>query len=237
MAEEKKEKKEKSAEKPEKKPEKKKDEAKAAKSAAGKKGKGKGATVELAAEGASSLPARPARLRVKYHKEVIPTLMKEFSYKNAMQVPRLEKVVVNMGLGEALANNKLIDSAVDQLALITGQKPVVTKSRKAIANFKLRAGQAIGVMVTLRSSRMYEFLDRLMNVALPRVRDFKGVSSKAFDGGGNYTLGIREQIIFPEIDYDQVDKIKGMNVTVVTTAKSDEEGRALLRHLGMPFRA
>jgi len=144
---------------------------------------------------------------------------------------------VNMGLGDALANAKLIDGAVEQLAAITGQKPVVTKARKSIANFKLRAGQSIGVMVTLRSHRMYEFLDRLMNVALPRVRDFKGVSSKAFDGAGNYTLGIKEQIIFPEINYDQIEKVKGMNITVVTTAKTDEEGRALLRLLGMPFRA
>jgi len=154
-----------------------------------------------------------------------------------MQVPIITKVVVNMGLGDALANAKLIDGAVEQLAAITGQKPVVTKARKSIANFKLRAGQSIGVMVTLRSHRMYEFLDRLMNVALPRVRDFKGVSSKAFDGAGNYTLGIKEQIIFPEINYDQIEKVKGMNITVVTTAKTDEEGRALLRLLGMPFRA
>jgi len=178
-----------------------------------------------------------ARLKGKYRSDVVPALMKQFGYANVMQVPTITKVVVNMGLGDALANAKLIDGAVEQLAAITGQKPVVTKARKSIANFKLRAGQSIGVMVTLRSHRMYEFLDRLMNVALPRVRDFKGVSSKAFDGAGNYTLGIKEQIIFPEINYDQIEKVKGMNITVVTTAKTDEEGRALLRLLGMPFRA
>ncbi len=178
----------------------------------------------------------PARLRTRYHSDVVPALMKEFGYKNVMQVPRVEKVVVNMGLGEAIANAKILDSAVEQLGLITGQKPVITKARKSIANFKLRQGQSIGAMVTLRSDRMFEFLDRLMSVALPRVRDFKGVSAKAFDGAGNYTLGVKEQIIFPEIVYDKVDKIKGMNITVVTTAKTDEEARSLLRHLGMPFR-
>ena len=178
----------------------------------------------------------PARLRTRYQKEVVPALMKEFGYKNVMQVPRIEKVVVNMGLGEAIANSKIIDSAVEQLGLITGQKPVITKARKSIANFKLRQGQSIGAMVTLRSDRMFEFLDRLMSVALPRVRDFKGVSPKAFDGAGNYTLGVKEQIIFPEIVYDKVDKIKGMNITVVTTAPTDAEALALLRQLGMPFR-
>jgi len=151
-------------------------------------------------------------------------------------VPRLEKIVLNMGLGEALSNNKILESAVAQLAAITGQKPVVTKARKSIANFKLRQGQAIGAAVTLRNDRMFEFLDRLINVALPRVRDFKGVSTKAFDGRGNYTLGIREQIIFPEINYDQIEKVKGLNVSIVTTAKNDEQGLALLRHFGMPFR-
>ena len=176
------------------------------------------------------------RLREKYAKECVPALMKELGFKNPMQVPRLKKVVVNMGLGEALNNNKLIDASVDQLMSITGQKPVVTRSRKAIANFKLRENQPIGAMVTLRNERMWEFLDRLMNLALPRVRDFKGVSPKAFDGKGNFTLGIREQIIFPEINYDQVEKVKGMNVSIVTTARNDEEGRALLRTLGMPFR-
>ncbi len=178
----------------------------------------------------------PARLRLRYRDEIVPALMKEFGYQNAMQVPRLQKIVVNMGLGEAIANAKILDSGVEQLATITGQKPVITKARKSIANFKLRQGQSVGAMVTLRNDRMFEFLDRLVSIALPRVRDFKGVSPKAFDGKGNYTLGLREQIIFPEIVYDQVDKIKGMNITVVTSARSDEEARSLLKHLGMPFR-
>jgi len=177
-----------------------------------------------------------ARLRERYEKEVRPGLMKELGFKNPMQAPRLEKIVVNMGLGEAINNGKIIDASVEQLAAITGQKPVVTKARKSIANFKLRQGQSIGAMVTLRGDRMYEFLDRLVSIALPRVRDFKGVSPKAFDGKGNYTLGVREQIIFPEINYDKVERIKGLNITVVTTARNDEEGRALLRHLGVPFR-
>jgi large subunit ribosomal protein L5 len=176
------------------------------------------------------------RLKERYEKEVRPALMKEFGYGNPMQAPRLEKIVVNMGLGEAISNGKIIDASVAQLASIAGQKPVVTKARKSIANFKLRQGQSIGAMVTLRGERMYEFFDRLVSIALPRVRDFKGVSPKAFDGKGNYTLGIREQIIFPEINYDQVEKIKGLNITVVTTARDDEGGRALLRLLGMPFR-
>jgi large subunit ribosomal protein L5 len=177
-----------------------------------------------------------ARLKDRYEKEVRAALMKEFGFTNPMQAPRLEKIVVNMGLGEAISNGKVLDASVEQLGQITGQKPVVTKARKSIANFKLRQGQSIGAMVTLRGDRAYEFLDRLVNVALPRVRDFKGVSPKAFDGKGNYTLGIREQIIFPEINYDKVERIKGLNVTVVTTARNDEEGRALLRLLGMPFR-
>jgi large subunit ribosomal protein L5 len=177
-----------------------------------------------------------ARLKTRYQAEILPALMKEFGYGNPMQAPRIEKIVVNMGLGEAINNGKIIDASVEQLAAITGQKPVVTKSRKSIANFKLRQGQSIGAMVTLRGERAYEFFDRLVTIALPRVRDFKGVSPKAFDGKGNYTLGIREQIIFPEINYDKVEKIKGMNITVVTTARNDEEGRALLRFLGMPFR-
>jgi large subunit ribosomal protein L5 len=181
-------------------------------------------------------PAKPARLRLRYAAEVLPELVKEFGFKNPMQAPKLEKIVVNMGLGEAINNGKIIDASVEQLGQITGQKPVVTKSRKSIANFKLRQGQSIGAMVTLRGDRMYEFFDRLVSIALPRVRDFKGVSPKAFDGKGNYTLGVREQIIFPEINYDKVEKIKGLNITVVTTARNDEEGRALLRHLGMPFR-
>ena len=182
------------------------------------------------------LEVRPARLKVRYRKEGVPALMKELGCKNPNQVPRLEKIVINMGLGEALANNKILESAVDQLGAITGQKPVVTRARKSIANFKLRQGQAIGAAVTLRNDRMYEFMDRLINVALPRVRDFKGVSSKAFDGKGNYTLGIREQIIFPEINYDQIEKVKGLNISFVTTAKNDEQGLALLRHFGLPFR-
>ena len=183
------------------------------------------------------LEAKPARLKQRYRKEIVPALMKELGLANPNQVPRLDKIVVNMGLGEALANNKIMESAVDQLGAITGQKPVITRSRKAIANFKLREGQAIGAMVTLRNDRMYEFLDRLINVALPRVRDFKGVSNKAFDGRGNYTLGVREQIIFPEINYDQIEKVKGLNVSIVTTAGTDEGGLALLKQFGMPFRS
>jgi large subunit ribosomal protein L5 len=207
--------------------------------AAGKKGKGKkddAKKVGFAATIEEGLEVQPARLKVRYRSEVIPALMKEFGFKNPNQVPKLEKITLNMGLGEALANNKIMESAVDQLAAIAGQRPVVTRARKSIANFKLRQGQAIGAMVTLRNDRMWEFLDRLINVALPRVRDFKGVSGKAFDGKGNYTLGIREQIIFPEINYDQIEKVKGLNVSIVTTAKSDEQGLALLRHIGLPFR-
>jgi large subunit ribosomal protein L5 len=177
------------------------------------------------------------RFKARYRNETVATLQKEFSYKNPMQVPRLEKIVVNMGLGKAVGNPKIIESAVEEIRALTGQKPVVTRSKKAIAGFKLRAGLPIGVMVTLRQDRMWEFLDRLITLALPRVRDFKGVSQKGFDGRGNYTLGLREQIIFPEIDYDRVDEIKGLNISFVTTANTDEEGRALLRHLGMPFRA
>ena len=177
-----------------------------------------------------------ARLKELYDKEIVPRLMTEMKYKSIMQVPKLEKIVVNMGLGEAIQNVKILDSAVDELAQITGQKVVITKAKKSIASFKLRQGMPIGCMVTLRKDRMYEFLDRLMNISLPRVRDFKGVSPKAFDGQGNYSLGIKEQLIFPEINYDKIDKIKGLNVTIVTTAKNDEEGRALLKYLGMPFR-
>jgi large subunit ribosomal protein L5 len=178
-----------------------------------------------------------ARLRELYHKQVIDSLRKERGYKNVFEVPRLEKIVLNMGLGEAIQNAKILDSAVSEMAAITGQKPVVTKAKKAIANFKLRKGLPIGAMVTLRGDRMYEFLDRLVNVALPRVRDFKGVSDKAFDGRGNYSLGIREQIIFPEVDIDKVDKVKGLTVNICTTAKTNDEGRALLAALGVPFRA
>ena len=177
-----------------------------------------------------------ARLKQRYLKEIRSALVQEFGYRNPLQAPRLDKVVVNMGLGEAISNGKILDASVEQLSAITGQRPVVTRARKSIANFKLRQGQSIGAMVTLRGERAYEFFDRLVNIALPRVRDFKGVSPKAFDGKGNYTLGVKEQIIFPEINYDRVEKIKGLNITVVTTARNDEEGRALLRHLGMPFR-
>ena len=177
-----------------------------------------------------------ARLKDVYEEKVVPALMKKFNYKNRMEVPKLEKIVINMGLGEAIQNIKIIDSAIQELSLITGQKPVVTKAKKSIAQFKLRAGMPIGVMVTLRKERMYEFFNRLVNVALPRVRDFKGVSGKSFDGRGNYALGIREQLIFPEINYDKIDKVKGMNIVIVTTAKTDEEGKELLRLLGMPFR-
>ena len=176
------------------------------------------------------------KFKEKYHKDIVPALMKEFGYSNTMQVPRLVKVVVNVGLGEAIQNPKLMDAAVKEVADITGQKPVVRKAKKSIASFKLREGMAIGCMVTLRQEKMWEFLDRLINVALPRIRDFKGVSGKAFDGRGNYTLGLKEQFIFPEIDYDKVEMVHGMDIAVVTTAKTDEEGKALLRHLGMPFR-
>jgi large subunit ribosomal protein L5 len=177
-----------------------------------------------------------ARLKEFYQKEVISEMMKDFEYTNVMEVPKLSKILVNMGLGEAIQNIKVLESAQEELALITGQRPIVTKAKKSIAAFKLREGMTIGCKVTLRGDRMYEFFDRLVNTALPRVRDFRGISSKAFDGRGNYTLGLREQIIFPEVDYDKIDKIKGMNVTIVTTAKTDEQGRALLRYLGMPLR-
>lgn len=175
------------------------------------------------------------RLRKKYSEEAIPALMKEFDYKNSLQVPRLEKITVNMCLNEAVQNVKVLDAAVAEVTAVTGQKPVVTKAKKAIANFKLREGSPIGCAVTLRRERMYEFLDRLIHVALPRVRDFKGVSDRSFDGRGNYSLGIREQIIFPEIQADKVDKTRGLTVSIVTTAKTDAEGKALLKHLGMPF--
>ncbi|OGR31879.1 MAG: 50S ribosomal protein L5 [Desulfuromonadales bacterium GWD2_61_12] len=177
-----------------------------------------------------------ARLKEYYKSEIAPRLMKELQLKNVMEVPRVEKVVINMGLGEAIQNIKILESAVEELGRITGQRAVVTKARKSIATFKLREGMPIGCMVTLRRERAYEFLDRLINVSLPRVRDFKGVSAKAFDGRGNYTLGIKEQLIFPEIDIEKIEKVKGMNVTIVTTAGSDEGGRALLAAMGMPFR-
>ena len=175
-------------------------------------------------------------LKERYHEEVVPALMKALNLDNVMEVPRIQKVVVNIGVGEALDNAKALDAAVADLTLITGQKPVMTKARKSIANFKLREGRAIGVKVTLRGERMWAFLDRLMNIALPRVRDFRGVSPDAFDGRGNYTLGLREQLVFPEIEYDKIDKLRGMEITIVTTARSDDAGRELLQMLGMPFR-
>jgi large subunit ribosomal protein L5 len=182
-----------------------------------------------------SAKERP-RLRSKFDKEVAPALLKELELKNAMAVPRLNKIVVNMGMGEATENSKVLDPAVNELGQITGQKPIVTKAKKSIAAFKVREGQAIGTMVTLRGDRMYEFFDRLVNIVLPRVRDFRGVSTKSFDGRGNYTLGLHDQLIFPEISYEKVDKQKGMNVTIVTTAANDNQARTLLKHLGMPFR-
>ncbi len=177
-----------------------------------------------------------SRLREQYRSEIVPALIKHFKYPNPMAVPRLEKTVVNMGLGEAIQNGKILDSAVDELGRITGQRPIITRAKKSIANFKLREKMAIGAAVTLRGERMYEFIDRLISLTLPRVRDFRGLPTRSFDGRGNYTLGLRDQLIFPEIDYAKVDKIKGMNVTLVTTAKTDDEARELLRLLGMPFR-
>jgi large subunit ribosomal protein L5 len=205
----------------------------------GKKARGaeRSAGSEAVARAEATVEAISPRLREKYKAQVIPALTKQFNYKNPMQVPKLQKVVINMGLGAAVANPKIIDTAVEDLKSISGQKPIVTRAKKAIANFKLREGIPIGAMVTLRSARMWEFFDRLVTVAIPRTRDFKGVSRKAFDGKGNYTLGLREQIIFPEINYDKIDAIKGLNISFVTTAKTDEEGRALLQQLGMPFRA
>ncbi len=212
------------------------------------KGKGKAkaeAKAKAAAEAKDKAPAEkeeaPAekitpRLWEFYRTECVPRMMQEFKYKSSMQVPRLQKIVINLGLGEAIQNIKLLDSAQAELSAIAGQKPVVTKAKKSIAAFKLREGMPIGVMVTLRRDRMYFFIDKLVNVVLPRVRDFRGVSEKAFDGRGNYTLGIKEQIIFPEIDYDKIDKVKGMNITIVTNARTDEEGKFLLKLLGMPFR-
>jgi large subunit ribosomal protein L5 len=178
-----------------------------------------------------------ARLIEKYQKTVVPSLSKEFGYKNVMAVPKIDKITVNIGMGEATQNAKLMDGAVNELTQIAGQKPVITKARKSIAQFKLREGQSIGCMVTLRGDRMYEFFDRLVNVALPRVRDFRGLSTKSFDGRGNYTLGVKDQLIFPEIDYSKVDKTKGMNICITTTARTDAEGLALLKQMGMPFRA
>jgi len=207
------------------------------KAAGGKEG-GKGGKGQKADAGPVPTYKRtaPPRLKSFYEKDVVAALMKEFNYTNPMQVPRVVKVTLNMGLGEAVANPKILESAVEDLRLISGQQPVMTKAKKAIANFKLREGLKIGAMVTLRRERMWEFLDRFVSFALPRVRDFKGISPKGFDGRGNYSVGIKEHIIFPEINYDKIDKIKGMNISIVTTAKTDEEGRALLRLLGMPFR-
>jgi len=178
-----------------------------------------------------------ARLKTYYEKEVVPALVKQFKYRNRMEVPRIEKIVVNMGLGDAIQNIKILDSAVQELAMIVGQRPVVTKAKKSIATFKLRKGMSIGCMVTLRRERMYEFFDRLVNVALPRIRDFRGISPKSFDGRGNFSMGVKEQFIFPEIDYDKIEKVTGMNITVVTTARSDDEARELLRRMGVPFRS
>jgi large subunit ribosomal protein L5 len=177
-----------------------------------------------------------ARLREKYKKEIVPALMNKFGYKNVMEVPKLEKIVVNIGVGEAIQNVKLLDSAMSDLSNITGQKPAIKRAKKAISNFKLKAGMPIGCMVTLRKNRMYEFFDRLVNVAIPRIRDFRGIPPKSFDGRGNYNLGLEEQIIFPEIEYDKVEKIRGMNITICTTAKTDEEAFELLKTMGMPFR-
>lgn len=176
-----------------------------------------------------------SRLKEKYEKEVVPTLMREFNYKNRMAVPRLDKTVINVGVGEAIQNAKALDAATRDIAAITGQRPVVTRAKKSIAAFKVRTGMPIGATVTLRGQRMYDFLDKLFNVALPRVRDFHGVSPKSFDGRGNYTLGLREQLVFPEIEYDKIDKLRGMEITIVTTARTDEEARRLLELLGMPF--
>lgn len=202
-----------------------------------KKGQKEAAQESKAPEQARHSAKEKPRLRARFEKEVAPALLKELELKNVMAVPRLHKIVVNMGVGEATQNAKILDPAVNELGQITGQKPVITRAKKSIAAFKVRAGQSIGGMVTLRGDRMYEFLDRLVNIVLPRVRDFKGVSTKSFDGRGNYTLGLHDQLIFPEIDYAKVDKLKGMNVTIVTTAQNDNQARTLLKHLGMPFRA
>jgi large subunit ribosomal protein L5 len=206
-----------------------------------KKGAEKAPEPGKKAEKAAQAPEQPAekfasRLYDFYRQECVPKMMQEFRYKSSMQVPKIEKIVVNLGLGEAIQNIKLLDSASVELAAITGQKPVITRAKRSIAAFKLREGMPIGCMVTLRKNRMYDFFDKLVNVVLPRVRDFRGLSGKSFDGRGNYTLGIKEQIIFPEIDYDKIDKVKGMNITIVTTAPTDEEGRQLLALMGMPFR-
>jgi large subunit ribosomal protein L5 len=208
-----------------------------AKDKEGKKAAKESAQEQKAPEQARHSAKERPRLRTRFEKEVAPALLKELELKNAMAVPRLNKIVVNMGVGEATQNAKVLDPAVNELGQITGQKPVVTRARKSIAAFKVREGQAIGAMVTLRGDRMYEFFDRLVSVVLPRVRDFRGVSTKSFDGRGNYTLGLHDQLIFPEIQYEKVNNQKGMNVTIVTTAANDNQARSLLKHLGMPFRA
>lgn len=211
--------------------------AQAGKKAAGKKlSKKQKEALEKERAAAAAEPVRVPRLKTFYEKEVAGQLMKEFKYDNVQRIPRLTKIVLNMGLGEAVQNPKIIDGAAEELTTIAGQKTVVTRAKRSIATYKLREGMPIGCMVTLRRERMWEFLDRLLNVALPRVRDFRGVSPKGFDGKGNFSMGIKEQIIFPEIDYDKIDKIQGLNISVVTTAKSDDEARALLAHMGMPFR-
>jgi len=210
--------------------------AKAEAAKAAKAGKGEKAPKGKPEAAAPQVPRVPARLRERYRNEIIPALMKQFNYMNRMQVPEVQKVVINMGLGEAVGNIKVIDAAVEELATIAGQKPVVTRAKKSEAAFKLRAGMSIGCKVTLRGERMYEFLDRLLSVALPRVRDFRGVPTKSFDGRGNYALGIKEQLIFPEIRYDKVDMARGMDLCIQTSAATDEEARALLEHLGFPFR-
>ena len=202
-----------------------------------KKGQKEAAQEQKTPEQARHSAKERPRLRSRFEKEVAPALLKELELKNVMAVPRLHKIVVNVGVGEATQNAKILDPAVNELSQIAGQKPVVTRAKKSIAAFKVRAGQSIGAMVTLRGDRMYEFFDRLVNIVLPRVRDFRGVSTKSFDGRGNYTLGLHDQLIFPEIDYAKVDKLKGMNVTIVTTAVNDTQARALLQHMGMPFRA
>jgi large subunit ribosomal protein L5 len=207
--------------------------------AGGKKRRGSAeAEVQAAVEEVAEGPEEkvPARLRLRYEQEIVPALMRELKIENRMRVPKLDKIVINMGLGEATQNTKLLDPLVGDLTAIVGQKPVMTKAKKSIAAFKVRAGMSIGAMVTLRSDKAYEFLDRLISIALPRVRDFRGVSTKSFDGRGNYTLGLRDQLIFPEIDYAKVEKLKGMNITIVTTARDDNGARALLKHFGMPFR-
>jgi large subunit ribosomal protein L5 len=202
-----------------------------------KKGQKESAQEQKAPQQARHSAKERPRLRSRFEKEVAPALLKELELANVMAVPRLHKIVVNMGVGEATQNAKVLDPAVNELGQITGQKPVVTRAKKSIAAFKVRQGQSIGAMVTLRGDRMYEFFDRLVNIVLPRVRDFRGVSTKSFDGRGNYTIGLHDQLIFPEISYEKVDKLKGMNVTIVTTAANDNQARALLKHMGMPFRA